>query len=94
MSQTELGKKLLKSAGNITMVVNNLEKRALVQRKRDREDRRFIEIHLTAKGTRLVERVLPQHVAGIVDDFGRLSTDELEELRRMCRKLGKPQEAE
>jgi len=94
MSQTELGKKLLKSGGNITMVVNNLEKRALVQRKRDKEDRRFLEIHLTAKGTRLVERVLPQHVAGIVDDFGRLTADELEELRRMCRKLGKAPETD
>ena len=88
MCQKDLGKKLLKSGGNITMVVNNLEKRALVNRKRDKGDRRFLEICLTAKGRRLVERVLPRHVAGIVGDMNRLGAGELEELRRMCRKLG------
>jgi MarR family 2-MHQ and catechol resistance regulon transcriptional repressor len=89
MCQKDLGKKLLKSGGNITMVVNNLEKRALVQRKRDERDHRLIEIRLTAKGRRLVERVLPRHVAGIVGDMSRLGAGEMEELRRMCRKLGK-----
>jgi MarR family 2-MHQ and catechol resistance regulon transcriptional repressor len=94
MSQTELGKKLLKSGGNITLVVNNLEKRALVQRKRDKGDRRILEIRLTAKGARLVERVLPRHVAGIVDDLNRLNAGELDELRRLCRTLGKTIENE
>lgn len=88
MSQKELGKKLLKSGGNITMVVNNLEKRALVHRKRDKGDRRLLEIFLTAKGTRLVERILPLHVAGIVADMRRLGVGELEQLRRLCRKIG------
>jgi MarR family 2-MHQ and catechol resistance regulon transcriptional repressor len=87
MFQKDLGKKLLKSGGNITMVVNNLGKRALVNRKRDQGDRRFLEICLTAKGRRLVERVLPRHVAGIVGDMNQLVAGELEELRRMCRKL-------
>jgi MarR family 2-MHQ and catechol resistance regulon transcriptional repressor len=88
MSQKELGKKLLKSGGNITMVVNNLRKRALVNRKRDKHDRRFIDVCLTAKGRRLVERILPRHIAGVVDDMNRLSSRDLEELRRMCRRLG------
>ena len=89
MSQKDLGKKLLKSGGNITMVVTTLGKRALVSRKRNKGDRRFLEICLTAKGRRLVERILPRHVAGIVGDMNKLGAGELEELRRMCRKLGK-----
>jgi len=88
MSQKDLGRKLLKSGGNITMVVNNLEKRSLVTRKRPKEDRRFLEIHLAAKGRRLTERILPGHVAGIVRDMSRLGADELNELRRLCRQLG------
>lgn len=88
MSQKDLGQKLLKSGGNITMVVNNLEKRSLVQRKRDRGDRRLLEICLTAKGKRVVERILPRHVAGIVADMNRVGAGELEQLRRICRKLG------
>ncbi|MGD8413021.1 MAG: MarR family transcriptional regulator [Candidatus Latescibacterota bacterium] len=89
MSQTQLGKKLLKTGGNITLVVHNLEKRSLIQRKRDKDDRRYLEINLTAKGTRLVEKLLSRHVAGITGDMGCLSAGELEDLRRMCRKLGK-----
>jgi MarR family 2-MHQ and catechol resistance regulon transcriptional repressor len=88
LCQKELGKKLLKSGGNITMVVTNLEKRALVRRHRQCGDRRFLEIQLTAKGRKLVDKILPRHVDGIVTDMHGLSADELAELRRLCRKLG------
>jgi MarR family 2-MHQ and catechol resistance regulon transcriptional repressor len=87
MSQKALGTKLLKSAGNITMVVNNLSKLSLVSRRRDKSDRRFYQIHLTAKGRRLVGRLLPVHVAGIVGDMSRLDGRQQEELRRLCREL-------
>jgi MarR family 2-MHQ and catechol resistance regulon transcriptional repressor len=88
MPQKDIGHKLLKSGGNITMVVNNLEKRSLVSRKRLKGDRRFMQIHLTARGRRLVARILPEHVAGIVRDMARIGAGELEELRRVCRNLG------
>jgi MarR family 2-MHQ and catechol resistance regulon transcriptional repressor len=88
MCQKELGRKLLKSGGDITMVVKNLARRGLVQRNRDKDDRRLCEISLTSKGRRLVQRILERHVAGIVEDMGRLGAGELEQLRRMCRRLG------
>ena len=88
MSQKDLGLKLLKSGGNVTMVVNNLEKRSLVTRRRVKGDRRFVEIRLAAKGRRIVERTLPEHVAGIVRDLECLGADDQEELRRLCRLLG------
>jgi MarR family 2-MHQ and catechol resistance regulon transcriptional repressor len=88
MSQKDLGLKLLKSGGNITMVVNNLERRSLVTRRRVKGDRRFVEIRLTAKGRRIVERILPEHVSSIVDDLKCLGDDDQEELRRLCRLLG------
>lgn len=40
MKHKEIGKKILKSGGNITMVINNLERRELVQRKRGEKDKR------------------------------------------------------
>ena len=94
MPQKDLCRKLLKSGGNITMVVNNLERRALVARKHVKGDRRFLQIHLTAKGRRTVERVLPGHVDGIVRDMERLAPGEMEELRRLCRKVGTAPEDE
>jgi MarR family 2-MHQ and catechol resistance regulon transcriptional repressor len=42
MCQSDIGSKLLKSSGNITLVVDNLEKRSLVRRQRDDNDRRMV----------------------------------------------------
>ena len=88
MSQRELGQKLLKSSGNITMVVDNLEKRGLVRRERDRDDRRFITVHLTDEGERLIRDFFPCHAAAITREMGVLTPTEQEELGRLCRKLG------
>jgi MarR family transcriptional regulator, 2-MHQ and catechol-resistance regulon repressor len=53
LNQRSIGEKLLKSGGNITMVIDNLEKNELVERKPDPNDRRAVMIHLTKKGNRL-----------------------------------------
>ena len=55
MTQCVLGEKLLRSGGNITLVIDNLEKHGLVRRERQTEDRRTIVIHLTPKGMRLIK---------------------------------------
>lgn len=47
LCQGEVSSKLLKSTGNITLVLDNLEKRDLVQRVRGTEDRRMVMIYLT-----------------------------------------------
>jgi MarR family 2-MHQ and catechol resistance regulon transcriptional repressor len=92
LSQTELSHKLLKTGGNMTMVVDNLEKHGQVERRRGEGDRRRITVHLTRRGRRLIERILPVHVAGVQEDFERLSHREQEQLRVLCRKLGKEEE--
>lgn len=89
MCQRALGDKLLRSGGNITMVIDNLEKHGLVERVRQKEDRRMIMIHLTAKGRKLISRVLPLHAKDVVKEMSRLTANEQEELRRLCRKLGR-----
>jgi MarR family transcriptional regulator, 2-MHQ and catechol-resistance regulon repressor len=89
MCQRALGEKLLRSGGNITMVLDNLEKHGLVRRERQSDDRRMIVIHLTAKGQELIERVFPRHAKKIVGEMSRLEPSEQEELRRLCRKLGR-----
>jgi MarR family 2-MHQ and catechol resistance regulon transcriptional repressor len=89
MCQRALGDKLLRSGGNITMVIDNLEKHGLVQRVRQKDDRRMIAIHLTLAGRTLISRVLPQHAKEVVKEMSRLTASEQEELRRLCRKLGR-----
>lgn len=89
MCQRALSEKLLMSGGNTTVVVDNLEKRGLVRRVRDKQDRRFITVHLTEAGRRLIDEIFPDHVARIVRELGGLTAAEQEELGRLCKKLGK-----
>ena len=88
MCQRELGVKILKSSGNVTMVVDNLEKRGLIARRRSAEDRRVMEVDLTAKGRALIKDLFPRHAAEITAEMGRLTAAEQKQLGALCRKLG------
>jgi MarR family 2-MHQ and catechol resistance regulon transcriptional repressor len=89
MSQTEICGKLLKSSGNTTLVVDNLEKRGLVQRQRDEHDRRVVMVQLTEEGRALIASLFPQHAAAITEEFSVLTAAEQRQLGDLCRKLGK-----
>jgi len=89
MCQKTLGEKLLRSGGNITLVVDNLEKQGWVRRERQNDDRRRILVHLTPEGRRLISGMVPAHVAAIVKEMQPLNPGEQDALRRLCRKLGR-----
>jgi len=86
--QGQLGEKLLQSKGNISTIISNLVERGLVERHRDPEDRRYVKIHLTEEGEALIADLFPEHVERIRATFDVLDDDEVEELGRLCRKLG------
>lgn len=88
MPQRDLGESIFKTSGNMTKVVDNLEKNGLVKRVRNEEDRRFFLIHLTAKGRKLFETVLPEQIRTVEREMGKLSQSERETLSRLCVKLG------
>ncbi len=88
LSQADLAQKILKSSGNITMVVDNLEKRRLVKRERKPEDRRYYTIRLTAGGEKLIRKTFPRHAGEIVKAMSALTKAEPETLGKLCRKLG------
>lgn len=88
MIQVEIGSKILRSRGNITMVIDNLEKRSLVRRERSRQDRRYFTMHLTKIGEALISGLFPIHAARIREEMRVPTPSEQEELGRLCRKLG------
>lgn len=91
MCQKDLARKILKSPGNITMVIDNLEKQKLVNRRRDEEDRRHLVISLTSKGEDLIATIFPEHVERIRKRMSRLTTKEQQTLSKLLRKLGQNQ---
>lgn len=87
LCQHELARKLLKSGGNMTLVINNLVKHGWARRERQSNDRRVVRVHLTPKGQRRIEDIFPQHVDAIVAAMSNLTARDQEDLRRICRKF-------
>jgi len=69
----EIGERLMVTGGNITGVMDRLEKSGFVYRDRDKEDRRIIRAKLTPKGILLHKDILPifqkkwKEIVGILD---------------------------
>ncbi|ACH38227.1 winged helix-turn-helix transcriptional regulator, MarR family [Citrifermentans bemidjiense Bem] len=88
MCQRDVAAKILKSTGNITLVIDNLEKQELVRRERSLEDRRYYTVVLTDKGRALIEVVFAEVEAAIVSEMSVLTEQEQETLGELCKKLG------
>jgi MarR family transcriptional regulator, 2-MHQ and catechol-resistance regulon repressor len=86
--QSELAEKLLKSGGNLTLVVDNLEKAGHVTRERDPSDRRFVVVRLSEKGQAFIAGLFPKVVANVTREMHALSSTELADLGRLCKKVG------
>jgi len=85
---SELSKKQLVSGGNMTVVVDNLEKEGIVERARCAEDRRQVYVRLTPKGKKLFERIFPQHADKIAKCMTVLNPEEQDRLAALLKKLG------
>jgi len=88
LTQRELGRKVLTSAGNMTDVIDKLAARGLVTRARAPQDRRSVIVDLTPAGRELIEKTFPQHAQDIAAAMAGLDTAELATLETLLRKLG------
>ncbi len=88
LCQRDIAAKILKSSGNITMVIDNLEKQGLVKRERTSLDRRYLTVSLTPRGDALILDVFARVEAAIVAEMGILAPDEQAVLGELCKKLG------
>jgi MarR family 2-MHQ and catechol resistance regulon transcriptional repressor len=86
--QCDLAERILKTSGNLTMVIGNLERRGLVRRERSTGDRRFIEVRLTRQGEQLIRTLFPEHAARLSGLMATLTEGEQRTLGRLGRKLG------
>jgi MarR family transcriptional regulator, 2-MHQ and catechol-resistance regulon repressor len=74
----EIGKKILLTSGSITVAIDRLEKRGLVERRAHGTDRRARIVHLTMKGKNLITRIYAIHAA----DMEKLATSSLTKAER------------
>ena len=74
----EIGKKVLLTSGSITVAVDRLEAKGLVERRAHGTDRRARIVHLTKDGRKLITRVYTDHAA----DMERLASASLTRAER------------
>ena len=92
LTHGELGRKLLTSPGNLSDVVDKLEKRGLVCRVRATADRRQVRVELTEAGRSLIADVFPRHAADIARAMAGVDASELAVLDSRLRKIGRGEE--
>src|SRR5712691_9032613 len=85
----EIGKKILLTSGSITVAVDRLEKRGLVERRAHGTDRRARIVHLTREGRKLITRAYAQHAADLERlASASLTVTERATLIRLLKKIG------
>ena len=87
MTMGQVAEKTLVTKGTLTGIIDRLERKGLVRREVPPDNRRCFMIVLTEEGDRVFETVFPAHIAHLKERFGKLSEQELEEIRRSLQKL-------
>jgi MarR family transcriptional regulator, 2-MHQ and catechol-resistance regulon repressor len=85
----ELKSKILVTAGGITYLVDRLQARGLVERRRCERDRRAYYASLTPAGEALIAGIFPDHATAIEAAFTSLTVEEMNTLSALLRKLGR-----
>lgn len=89
LTMSELGRLLLVSGGNVTVIVDGLEKEGLVVRTHSSADRRTVEVSLTERGLVEFERIAVGHEVEIDTLFSQLTEADLDTLTGIFKRLGK-----
>jgi DNA-binding MarR family transcriptional regulator len=85
----EIGAKMMVTVSNLTGIVDRLEEKKLVSRKRDEHDRRVVHVVLTDKGVKLYKSTIPLFEKSIAGIFATLNKLQQKELSALLRKLNK-----
>ncbi len=80
--------KMLVSGGNMTLVLDNIEKLGYVERVPSKEDRRAILVRLTSKGSELFNEIFKVHAEYITKLMSVLNAEEQKTLGDLLKKLG------
>ncbi|PYX06807.1 MAG: hypothetical protein DMG88_16990 [Acidobacteria bacterium] len=86
MTQRELMRSLLRTSGSMSLRIDALERAGLVEREDHEDDRRSVFVTLTSRGSKLLEAIIPEHLANEASLLNGLSKSECAELASLLRK--------
>jgi MarR family 2-MHQ and catechol resistance regulon transcriptional repressor len=88
-----IGPKVDLNDGSISVAVDRLYERGLVNREESPNDRRVRLVSLTAEGKKVISAAFRKHAAQIESLFSVLSADDQAQLQTLLRKLGRHAES-
>jgi len=83
----EIGAKMMVTVSNLTGIVDRLEDKKLVSRRRDEKDRRVVHVLLTDRGTKLYKSAIPLFEKTVGEVFATIDHAEQKKLSALLRKL-------
>jgi len=87
LKMNELSRLLMVTGGNVTAIVDQLEKEGLVERLDEPADRRAFRIRLTKSGERTFAEMARAHEEWVVELLAGLSRRDQEELLRLLARV-------
>jgi len=87
MTFNKLAEKTLTTKGELTGIIDRLEKKGLVRREVPKEDRRSFLAVLTPAGEKVFTETFPAHISHLKQRFDSLSCDELQQIQAALAKL-------
>jgi MarR family 2-MHQ and catechol resistance regulon transcriptional repressor len=88
-----IGPKVNLTPGSISVAVDRLYDKGLVSRVESTEDRRIRVVALTPSGKKLIVPVFRKHAAAMKRVFSELSSQELQQLESILKRVGRRAEA-
>lgn len=83
----DLCRELHHDSGAMTRLIDQLESRNLIERRRNPEDRRVIELSITKAGNRLLDELIPTACDMLNTTLDGLSRDEVKVLQSTLRRI-------
>lgn len=87
LTMGELTRRMMFSGGNVTAIVDQLEREKLVTRSIDPDDRRSFRVKLTAAGRKSFRKMASVHEQWVVDLFCGLTDQQQAQLHRLLGSL-------
>jgi DNA-binding MarR family transcriptional regulator len=84
---SDIAREFRHDSGALTRVIDQLERRDLVARRRSRTDRRVVELDLTAEGRRTIEALLPAMVGEMNQALAPFNRSEIEQMRGLLQRM-------
>jgi DNA-binding MarR family transcriptional regulator len=84
---SDIAREFRHDSGALTRVIDQLQRRGLVSRRRSTSDRRVVDLTLTAKGGQTIEELLPVVVGQMNEALAPFTRAEFEQMRSLMERL-------